>query len=123
MDDEPSGVKSVVLNEGDRELVWMAARLLMAQEPGRVRMDGVDRFAEHYRSDLGEAHPGVDAATLDEMAVNFTGALLLEMERWADEKAGDDEFKALRLRSASLPARPRVIAAIGQMLGALDPRH
>jgi hypothetical protein len=113
----------ITLNEGDRELVWMAARLLMAQEPGQRRMDAADQLAEHYRCDLAAAHPAADAATLDEMTVNFAGALLLEMERWADDKADEDELEAFRLGGASLPVRRRVVAAIGQMLAALNPLH
>ena len=114
-------ITSITLNEGDRALVWMAARVLMAQEPGRRRMNGVEQFAEHYRCDLAAAHPAVDGATLDEMTTNFAGALLLEMERWADERANDDEFEALRV--SAMPARRRVIAAIGRMIAALEPLH
>jgi hypothetical protein len=114
---------SIVLNGGDSHLVGMAARLLVAQQPGKTRVDKMDRLAGCYRDDLAEAHPGVDAVTLEDMTVNFIGALMREMERWADEKAEGDEPRAWELRGASLPKRPRVVAAIGQMLEAIDPCH
>ena len=94
MNDDPEReVKSITLNEGDRQLVGMAARLLMAQAPGQNRTDDIDRFADLYRDDLVAAHPGVEAATIEDMTVNFVGALLLEMERWADN---DHELEPLR---------------------------
>jgi hypothetical protein len=121
MDDEPepSGVKSIVLHESDRELISMAARLLMAQEPGQRRMDAAEQLVQDYRDDLAEAHPSVEPGALEEMAVNFGGALLLEMERCADDDADDAEAKAMRSRGAPLSARRRVIAALGQMLAAV----
>jgi len=116
-------MKSVILKESDRELVWMAARLLMAQQPGPGRLDVADQLAQHYRDDLAEAHPGVDPATLDEMTVNFGGALLLEMERLADSDDDDAEPETPSSAGAALSHRRRVMVALGQMLAAIDPRH
>jgi len=122
MDDDPdSPVKSIVLHESDRELISLAARLLMAQEPGQRRQDGAEQLVQHYRDDLADAHPGVDPGALEEMTLNFAGALLREMERCAADDADDSEAKANR--GAPLSPRHRVIAALGQMLADLDPRH
>jgi hypothetical protein len=72
VDDEPEpGVKSIVLQESDRELISLAAPLLMAQEPGQSRQDGAELLVQNYREDLADAHPGVDPAALEEMALNF----------------------------------------------------
>ena len=89
MDDdaEPSGVKSIALHESDRELISLGARLLMAQEPGQQRQDGAEQLVQHYRDDLADAHPGVNPGALEEMTLNFAGALLLEMERCAADNA------------------------------------
>jgi hypothetical protein len=67
--------------EADRELCSIAARLLMALAPGQEREDAAERLMQRYRDDLAAAHPGVDPAVLDNMTLNFGGALLLEMER------------------------------------------
>lgn len=118
-DPKPSGVRSIVLNAGDRVLVWMAAQLLMAQDPGQPRGDAVEHLCQGYRDDLGDAHPGVDPETLEEMAANFSGALLHAMERLADDAPDDGEGEP----DATASVRPRLLAAIGQMLKAADPRH
>jgi len=128
MDDKPGrrGVKSVVLNESDRELVSMAARLLMAQEPGQSRVDAAEQLTQDYRDDLTDAHLGVDPEVLEEMALDFSGALLLEMERLTevDEKGGAEaEAEAKPIGGASLPYRHRVIATLGRLLKAVDLRH
>ena len=122
MDDdaEPSGV-SIALHESDRELISLGARLLMAQEPGQQRQDGAEQLVQHYRDDLADAHPGVSPGALEEMTLNFAGALLLEMERCAADNAYNSEAKPNR--SAPLSPRHRVIAALGQLLAAIDPRH
>ena len=122
MDDDPEpGVKSIALHESDRELITLGARLLMAQEPGQRRQDGAEQLVQHYRDDLADAHPGVDPGALEEMTLNFAGALLLEMERCAADDADDSEAKANR--GALLSTRHRVIEALGQLLKAIDPRH
>jgi len=123
MDEPEPGVKSIVLHESDRELILLGARLLMAQEPGQKRQDGAEQLVQHYRDDLADAHPGVDPGALEEMTLNFAGALLLEMERCAADDADDSEAKAMRNRGTPLSPRHRVIAAIGWMLADLDPRH
>lgn len=41
----------------------------------------MEQLVQRYHDDLADAHPGVDAQTLEELAVNFCGAPLLEMER------------------------------------------
>jgi hypothetical protein len=84
-------VKDIVLNEFDRDTVQMAARLLMALDPGKPREDATEEFVQKYRDDLSNAHPGTDPEVLDETTINFAGALLLEMERVGLAHATDDE--------------------------------
>lgn len=123
-DAESSGLKSIVLNESDRDLVCMAARLLMAHEPGQSRADAAVQLTQDYRDDLTDAHRGVEPEILEEMALNFSGALLLEMERLVALDEGEEtEAEAMRIGGASLPHRRRVIEALGRMLAAVDPRH
>jgi len=74
-DESAPAVKSIVLHESDHELISLAARLLMAQEPGQRRQDGAEQLVQHYRDDLADAHPGVDPGALEEMTLNFAGAL------------------------------------------------
>jgi hypothetical protein len=70
-----------MLTEADRELCSFAAQLLMGLvDPGPPREDAAERLLEHYRAYLSDAHPGADPAVLDDMAVTFGGAMLLEME-------------------------------------------
>jgi hypothetical protein len=64
-------VKGIVLNASDRELVWISARLLIAQAPGQERMNAAEQLVQHYRDDLAEAYPATDSEALDEMAVNL----------------------------------------------------
>ena len=51
MSDDPESsegtVKGIVLNASDRELVWMSARLLIAQAPGQERMNAADSHSEN----------------------------------------------------------------------------
>ena len=47
--------------------------------PRRERIG--ERILQHYRDDLAAAHPDADPAVIDDMALRFWGALLLEMER------------------------------------------
>ena len=123
MADEPEpAVNSIVLHESDRELISLAARLLMAQKPGQRRQDGAELVVQHYRDDLADAHPGVDPTALEEMTLNFAAALLREMERWVDDDADEFVAKETRHRGAFL-SRHRVIAALGQLVAALDSRH
>lgn len=72
---------SIALSERDREAVEIAARLLLALDPGETREQEAERFVNSYRRDLSTDHPSADPDVLDEMAANFCGALLLEMER------------------------------------------
>jgi hypothetical protein len=119
--ESPEGtVKGIVLNASDRELVWMAARLLIAQEPGQERMNAVEQLVQHYRDDLADAYHATDSEALDEMAVNFTGALLLKMEQLQNDEDGDEATLAGGTRRF---ARPRLTAALGLLLEAVDPRN
>jgi hypothetical protein len=118
-DATPECPVSIVLNEFDRELVWMAARLLMAQESGQTRKDAAEQLVQHYRDDLADAYPAVDPSALEEMTLNFGRALLLEMERISD----DDCEHQREVILASDVDRPRLRKALRRMLDALDPRH
>lgn len=122
MDDEQAtGIKDIVLIDVDRELVRIAGRLLMAQEPGESRHNAMQGLVQDYLGDLEEAHPGVGRATLEEMAVNFSAVLLFEMERWTELSTEYTESQIKR-RGPSSP-RPRVLATIVRLLKAFDPRH
>jgi hypothetical protein len=113
-------VKGIVLNASDRELVWMAARLLIAQEPGQERMNAAEQLVQHYRDDLADAYPATDSEALDEMAVNFGGALLFKMEQLQNDDGGDETTLG---RGIARFARPRLTAALGLLLEAVDPRN
>jgi hypothetical protein len=119
--ESPEGrpVKGIVLNASDRELVSIAARLLVALDPGQKRVDGVEQLVQHFREDLADAYPGIDSEALDEMTVNFGGALLLKMEQLQN----DDSDEATLGRGALRFARPRLTAALGLLLEAVDPRN
>lgn len=68
----------IVLSAADRELCNLAAQLLMsAADAGQEREDAAERIAQRYRDGLDAAHPGADPAAMDDMALNFAGALLL----------------------------------------------
>ncbi len=83
----------IALNAADRELCSFAAQLLMGLvEPGQEREDAAERLMQRYRDDLAAAHPGADPAVLDDMALNFGGALLLEMERVGLANAAEAEL-------------------------------
>jgi hypothetical protein len=72
----------IVLDATDRELCgFMAALLMGLVDPGRPRERAGERLLACYRGYIAAAHPGADPAVLDEMALRFGGALLLEMER------------------------------------------
>jgi hypothetical protein len=71
----------IVLTEDDRELCSIAARVLMALDPGQEREDAGERLLACYRTDLTKAHPGAEPEVLDDMTLGFGAALLLEMER------------------------------------------
>jgi len=121
IDDDPTpeqAVKSIVLNETDRELIWMAARILMALDPGPTREEASEFIAQAYRDDLGDAHAGATPEMLDELTLGFSGALLLEMQR---RGVGDAETP--RSPSLSRLNRPRALKAIGRYLRMVDPRH
>jgi hypothetical protein len=79
------------LTEDDRELCSIAAHLLMALDPGQEQEDAGERLLQRYRVDLAAAHPDVDPAVIDDMALRFGGALLLEMERVGLAYATDAE--------------------------------
>jgi hypothetical protein len=119
--ESPEGtVKGIVLNASDRELVSIAARLLVALDPGQKRVDGVEQLVQHFRGDLADAYPGIDSEALDEMTVNFGGALLLKMEQLQNDDSGDE---ATLGRGTLRFARPRLTAALGLLLEAVDPRN
>jgi hypothetical protein len=83
----------IVLSAADRELCNLAAQLLMnAADPGQEREDAAERVIQRYRDGLGAAHPGAAPYVLDDMALNFGGALLLEMERVGLAYTADDEM-------------------------------
>lgn len=119
-----SAVESVMLAGTDGVLVSIAARLLMAMNGGQARMDAAERLIQHYRDDIGDAHQGVAAETLDEMAAIFGGALMLRMLRVAED--GDEvgwDTKTPRTPGALPPVRRRVMEDIGRFLKVLGPRH
>jgi hypothetical protein len=78
--------------EADRELCSIAARLLMALDPGQEREDAGERLLQRYRVDLAAAHPDADPEVLDEMTINFGGALLIAMERVGLANTADAEM-------------------------------
>ena len=114
---------SIVLNETDREIVVMAARVLAALDRGETRADAFKAIGQAYRDDVAELHAGSDPGSLDELALGFNGALLLEMERLQDNLArlllGGD----LQARIVSPSSRRRVIKAIGRYLEMVKPFH
>ena len=114
-------VTSVTLNSTDGTLVWMASRLLLALPGGPERIDAMEQLVQHYRDDLADAHDGTDPDTLDDMATNFGGALMLRMERLVDEDAPDDDTPPTP-DGLSL-VRHRVMEDIGRIMRAVDPRH
>ena len=122
MSDEPTktvkGVKHSDLNETDRELVWMAANLLTSMPPDEQRMNEVEALVQCYRDDLADAHPAVDPEVLEDMAIHFGSALLLEMER----QISDDGSGATRTPGSLRLVRRRVIHALGKYLKMVDPR-
>ena len=124
MNDDPESldgtVKGIVLNASDRELVSIAARLLVSLDPGQKRVDGVEQLMQHFREDLADAYPGIDSEALDEMAVNFGGALLLKMKQLQNDDCGDE---ATLGRGTLRFARPRLTAALGRLLETVDPRN
>jgi hypothetical protein len=111
-------VTNIVLNETDRALVQMAARIVMALDPGRAREDAGEAMAQAYRDDVAEAHAGSDPDTLDEMTLVFSEALLLEMECVIEGRA------AATLGCVVSPAnRRRVIEIIGRYLQMVKTVH
>ena len=108
----------IVLNETDRELCKLAARLLMALEPGETREKAADQVMQCYRDDLSEVHSGADPEALEEMTIGFAAALLLEMERLL----GGAEV-SLKPRGGRVPQRPRVLETLHKYLQMVDPRH
>jgi hypothetical protein len=119
-------ITDIGLNESDRELVRLAARVLMALEPGPARVDAAETMVQAYRDDLGEALIGPSADTLEDMALGFAGALLLEMERLSEEPAEPDpDDPAVRERPdiVSPSDRTRVIEALGRYLEKVKPVH
>jgi hypothetical protein len=111
-------VTDIVLNETDRALVQMAARIVMALDPGKPREDAGEAMAQAYRGDVAEAHAGSDADTLDQLTLGFSAALLFEMERVVENRA------AMTFARVVSPAnRPRVIEAVGRYLRMVKPVH
>lgn len=120
MDDSTErAVKGITLNETDREFIWMAARILMALDPGLTREEAAKTLAQAYRDDVGVAHVGADPEMLDELTVGFSGALLLEMERLM----GNANAEVPRSPGMSRLNRPRLIETIGRYMRMVDPRH
>ena len=93
----------------------------MAQEPGRTREDAAEQLMQDYRDDLADAHANADRETLDEMAVNFCGALLLEMEHAGTHD--DYRTAAMPIRGTHQSPRHRVIETIGRLMAAVAPRN
>jgi len=114
-------VTSVTLNGTDCTLVWMASRLLLALPGGPERVDALEQLIQHYRDDLADAHDGTDPDTLDDMATNFGGALMLRMERLIEEEDPDDDKSPPR--DGLCLVRHRVMEDIGRLMRAVDPRH
>jgi hypothetical protein len=111
-------VTDIVLNETDRALVQMAARIVMALDPGQAREDAGEAMAQAYRHDVAEAHTGSDPDTLDEMTLGFSEALLLEMECLIEGRAATTVARVVAPVN-----RTRVIEAIGRYLGMVKPVH
>jgi hypothetical protein len=118
-DASDQGVKAIVLNETDRELIWMAARILMALDPGPTREEAAETIAQAYRDDISGAHVGAAPEMLDELTLGFSGALLLEMQR----RVGNDDAEVPRSPGMSRLNRPRVLETIGRYMRMVDPRH
>jgi hypothetical protein len=119
-------IKHIALNETDTELVRLAARVLMALEPGPARVDAAEIMVQAYRDDLGEAHVGPSADTLEDLALGFAGALLLEMERLSEEPVEPDpDDPTVRQRPGIVPPsdRSRLIEALGGYLDTVKPVH
>jgi hypothetical protein len=51
-----------------------------------------EQILQHYRDDLAAAHPDADPAVIDDMALNFGDALLLEMGRVGLANTADGEM-------------------------------
>ncbi len=111
-------ITDITVNETDRALVQMAARVVMALDRGLPRQDAAEVMAKAYRDDIAEAHVGADPDTLDQMTLSFSGALLLEMERVVEDRAAN-AFAPV----TSPLTRPRVIEAIGRYLTMVKPVH
>jgi hypothetical protein len=117
------GVTSLILNETDRELVELAAWILMSLDPGPTREDAGETIAQAYRDDVAEAHAGTAPDALDELAVGFSGALLLKIERVSEDRAEMNLSAAPQTRIVSPADRRRVIEAIGRYLEMVKPIH
>lgn len=114
-------IKDVFLNETDRLLARMAARLLMALDAAQSRENEAGCLVQAYRHDLSDAHPSVDPALLDEMTLGFSVALTMNMERINDGDDEEDE-ELDRIRGTPL-VRSRVLEAIRRYVKMVDPRH
>ena len=114
-------VTSGTLNRTDGTLVWMASRLLLALPGGPERIDAMEQLVQHYRADLADAHDGTDPDTLDDMATNFGGALMLRMLRLVEEDDPDDDTSPTP--DGPCLVRHRVMDDIGRLMPAVDPRH
>jgi hypothetical protein len=111
-------VTDFVLNETDRALVQMAARIVMALDPGQPREDAGGAMAQAYRDDVAEADAGADPDKLDKMTLGFSEALLLEMECVIEGRA------ATTFGCVVSPAnRRRVIEVIGRYLQMVKTVH
>jgi len=112
-------VIDIVLNETDRELVRMAARILMALDPG-PRNDGFETILQAYVDDLTEAHSGSGVEAFDELTLGFGGALLLEMERFREDRT---ERAGGNLQDSIITNRRCVIDALGRYVDMVKPNR
>ena len=81
----------------------------------------MEQLVQHYRDDLADAHDGTDPDTLDDMATNFGGALMLRMLRLVEEEHPDDDTPPAPYGFCVV--RHRVMEDIGRIMWAVDPRH
>ena len=80
-------VTDIVLDETDRKIVQMTARILMALDTGSAREGAFKVMAQAYRDDVAEERLGSHPDALDELALGFSGALLFEMDRVIESRA------------------------------------
>jgi hypothetical protein len=114
-------ITDVVLNETDRKLVQLAARILTALDPGPTRIEAIEATIQAYADDLGEAHAGAAPDTLEDLALGFGGALMIEMERVMEDRAKPFRPHSEGMGIVSPADRRRLIEAIGRYLEMVKP--